>query len=709
MSIPPRPSPLKQPELPPHDKGDMIQMLISMFAGAVGAVGLVGVVFACGIGIALVGVIVFFIIKSLPAWLIWPCFVGAAWGIYAHLTYKPPPQVIEPEPEIHRQEGVFGNGGFAYWREMTAKDVLCVDHDHGRAFDGIYLQAFMNAYGTRREMEQLYYITEYNGIQYESFLHMSYRGEGHVITIAPARSGKGTGAIIPTLAMIMQSLFILDVKGENWFICHKSQQRRGYKIILLNPFQMWGKELGYGPLDHTTRFNPFSRLDPNASDFATNVRNMAVMLIQEAEGVNKYFTDRATDFVACLIAYLTSDADLIANGMNTLPGLRKILGMKLTDLSAFMETAADRSKLPMVQNLALTYTKEKGEEAKELNSTIRTANTALSFLDDERVAYFLSGGDFQFKQLREPKTAVYFIIPLKELTAYSGLVRLIVECCLNDLQQTPAPEDSKVTVILDEVYQLGELPSLKKASGVMAGLNCRLWSIFQDMGQMKTTYGKDWETICANAGALQILGVNDMTTAEYLSKRIGKSTITLTSFTESYNTGIGADGKASSGHSTAWATSMQAGDAVSPQKLMELSTSKRGLVFITGEPHPALTTNIGYHETYGYTDKDGNQRLAPLLALPAPVFQPQEDLLPNATLPKLQAAGIAAAIAWKAEKASLPHDETGRLCFAPAAPLLVEAPEVAQVRLATEEAQAAGRLFCPLPAHAEADGWKEAA
>ncbi|WP_354132466.1 AAA family ATPase [Bradyrhizobium sp. RT4b] len=47
------------------------------------------------------------------------------------------------------------------------------------------------------------------------------------------------------------------------------------------------------------------------------------------------------------------------------------------------------------------------------------------------------------------------------------------------------------------------------------------WPIVQNLSQLKELYPANWETFFANAGAVQAFGVNDRTTGEYISGRLG--------------------------------------------------------------------------------------------------------------------------------------------------------------------------------------------
>jgi type IV secretion system protein VirD4 len=69
---------------------------------------------------------------------------------------------------------------------------------------------------------------------------------------------------------------------------------------------------------------------------------------------------------------------------------------------------------------------------------------------------------------------------------------------------------------------LGRLAAVERAMGLMAGYGVQLWPILQDIHQLRALYGKGANTFLANAGVLQVFGVNDIETAELVARSIGK-------------------------------------------------------------------------------------------------------------------------------------------------------------------------------------------
>ena len=64
---------------------------------------------------------------------------------------------------------------------------------------------------------------------------------------------------------------------------------------------------------------------------------------------------------------------------------------------------------------------------------------------------------------------------------------------------------------------------IEASAGLMAGYGVKLWTVLQDLSQLKAHYPKSWETFLGNAGIIEAFGNTDMTTLEYLSKRMGQS------------------------------------------------------------------------------------------------------------------------------------------------------------------------------------------
>jgi type IV secretion system protein VirD4 len=111
-------------------------------------------------------------------------------------------------------------------------------------------------------------------------------------------------------------------------------------------------------------------------------------------------------------------------------------------------------------------------------------------------------------------------------------LRLVVSLAVAALENAASPSGEErshpVLFILEEFAALGHMRALEQAVSYMAGFGVKLWVVLQDLTQLKRHYQEGWETFLGNAGFIQAFSVSDLTTCEYLSKRLGETTFAVT-------------------------------------------------------------------------------------------------------------------------------------------------------------------------------------
>ena len=75
--------------------------------------------------------------------------------------------------------------------------------------------------------------------------YLRHDGPEHVIAVAPTRSGKGVGLVVPTLLSWNESAVIHDIKGENWQLTAGWRSRFSH-CLLFNPTD--ARSAAYNPL-----------------------------------------------------------------------------------------------------------------------------------------------------------------------------------------------------------------------------------------------------------------------------------------------------------------------------------------------------------------------------------------------------------------------------------------------------------------------------
>lgn len=563
-------------------------ILDSWFAGVfallAGSVGLAGIVIIGAIAL----VVVMLLLTYAPTFTLLVLGGGAAIGWYFH-NHREQPAPAEPrQREWSRPHGSpFGDAGWAYEQEIDAFGL--VPMQEGAWTRGIWLGRAINVEWSQGLDTPL------------TNKHLRYAGENNIVTFSSAGGGKNAAAIMPTLLVNPESAFVNDMKGENWFVTARTRAEFfGHRIVCLNPFNLYGKELGFAaPM--TAHFNPLSKLRPAQPNFVASINTLADALIV-SEAKDPHWSDRARQLCAGLMAHLCEVADdpaLVADAraflqlapaieVNSLPVMRQVLGLGGDALAAFCQQAAAASSVPIVRDNLASF----GENTKEVNGIISTALGQLSFLTEPALIDFLAYSDFDFGDLRREPMTVYCMVPPAYLDTYYRFVRVLVQACFNTLSGSPITERAPVLMLLDEQAKLGGMNIIKTSAATLRGYNVRIWSIFQDLNQVKGLYPDVWETFLANAGVIQVMTVNDAVTANYFSEKIGRRGVTVTSSSLSQNSGTTQSG-ATSGTSSSTSTVEQGQPFFTPQDFYNLP-KRFAVVFVQGLAYPVKVERLEY-------------------------------------------------------------------------------------------------------------------
>ena len=231
-------------------------------------------------------------------------------------------------------------------------------------------------------------------------------GKSHLLTIAPARQGKGTCVVIPNLLHYAGSVFVTDPKGELAAVtANHRRERFGHKIFFLNPWHLHGLS--------QSRFNPLTPLiemfaDPlRHHELGDAVRGLALLLIPEPVGgdKNQYFRDAARNLLEGLILYFVTRGRPIRC---TLPQLWRLV--KSTDM---LEMAfRDMAESDALDGIVAAYGQEflhqfksSGGQFSDFRTTV--SNALQIFRPGGPLAEAVSHTDFSFDDLKAEDTTVY--------------------------------------------------------------------------------------------------------------------------------------------------------------------------------------------------------------------------------------------------------------------------------------------------------------
>lgn len=392
---------------------------------------------------------------------------------------------------------------------------------------------------------------------------LRYTGLAHLLTMAPTRTGKGVGAIIPNLLTLNRSVICIDPKGENTRIAGRARGLFG-NVHILDPFGVTGRA--------SSSFNPLASLDATSLDVAEEAATLADALVYDppAQVAEAHWNEEAKALIAGLILYVVAQEP---PGRRSLATLREHLTAApeaFADLLVQMQGTAAAAGL-----IARAANRHLGKDHREAAGVLSAAQRHTHFLDSPRMTAALGHSDFAFGDLKLDTATVFLVLPPDRLGAYARWLRLMVTQSLQDMARVPARPAAPVLYLLDEFAALGHLAPVERAMGLMAGYGVQLWPILQDIHQLRATYGQSAGTFLSNAGVLQVFGVNDHDSARLVSDLLGQETRVFETTSRDPNAGWAGDRFTYSEQHTGRAL-------LTPDEVRNMAQSKQ-LLFLAGQ------------------------------------------------------------------------------------------------------------------------------
>jgi type IV secretion system protein VirD4 len=352
-----------------------------------------------------------------------------------------------------------------------------------------------------------------------------YPGDRHIMTFGPNGSGKSKRLLYENLKRLKDwSIVVVDPKGELARDTLDIRRRMGSEIIVLDPFRV----SGFDDDGH----NPIAALS-EGDDFPDDAMALAEAIIRIDPGRDSHWPASAQDLVAAFImserlasSYFDGDPEHEVE-LNSFGTVRQNLTQAhgaFRDLITAMLGVADNVGYPELRAKAARFA-DIDEDSKELHSIISTALTQTRWLDSRPIKNSLTTPRAQdFRVLKERPTTVYLVLPPHRLVSHSLWLRLMITSILQPLLKDTNTASVPVLLMLDEYPALAEgdgFPVIARNMAMLRGYNVKLWTVWQDLTQAQRVYNRNWETFASNAGVLQAFQPQDLTTADYLSKRTG--------------------------------------------------------------------------------------------------------------------------------------------------------------------------------------------
>jgi type IV secretion system protein VirD4 len=413
--------------------------------------------------------------------------------------------------------------------------------------------------------------------------YLRFNGSGHLMTIAPTRSGKGVSAIIPNLLDYPHSVIVTDPKGENYAITQRRRKEMGSTVLALDPFAVVEK--------NGAKFNPLDLINPSHPDALDECRSIADLLVysNESSADTEYFNNEAKSLLTGLIFF----ASTLPKTQRNLLSVRAVLELPEDDLKEFMEIKQNDTSCPPLKSASARFLQKAD---KERSAVLSTAQNHTHFLESPRMRTILSASTVNLDQLGSLSLSIFLILPPHRLDSYARWLRLMVGSITLSITSKNKKTEHPVLFLLDEFANLGKMELIKKAYSLMAGYGLNLWAFLQDLNQLKALYKDNWETFLGNSDIIQFFGTNDFFTAEYASKLIGDTTV----YAE--NSGHNKSGKPTELFgSKSVGQSEQARKLLNPDEIRRLDQNK--ILIVSKGQNPVMASKPTYYKDKFFKDK----------------------------------------------------------------------------------------------------------
>ncbi len=350
-----------------------------------------------------------------------------------------------------------------------------------------------------------------------------YHGEqGHALVVGGSRSGKGTCLVMQNLLSNSYegSIVVIDPKGE-----YAAMTARYRKTVLKNNVHIidpWGLQSN-SKITHSipsSCFNPLDILKSDSRDLPDDCDMIAELILPvNSKESDSHFSDKARQLISAYLLHI------VCSGLeNTLYNLRRELRKPLSGTLELLKkmTQSDHSfhgEIIRDNGHELYSFIERGE--REAGSVYSTAHRATDSFKSWALKEGTAKSDFEMKDITADQHVIYICIPPNRLATHYGWLRLMVGNIITTIQNH---SKNRVLMILEEFHVLGHMRLIESSMALMAGYNLQLLPVVQDLNQLKKNYHEGWESFIANTAIQCFLGIEDIFTAEYVSRKLGVKT-----------------------------------------------------------------------------------------------------------------------------------------------------------------------------------------
>lgn len=343
------------------------------------------------------------------------------------------------------------------------------------------------------------------------------QGEGHLITVAPTRSGKGVSYMVPALLNWSGSAVVIDVKGELAAVTARRRRELKQKVFIIDPFGVTDEK-------KTASLNPLDLLEPDNPRFGADALMLARMMVGDySNNKDPFWHERAEALIAGIIQFLAANEKKRPRCIDIAEALER------RENSGLFGRMADNEKPLSVQMRECKYRVARAggavlqkNETRVLTSILSVASSSMSFVDDGRLGDALGRSTVSLASLASDKPmTVYLVMPPDMLASHGRVLKLWLSVIIAKLARRQGYGGPPTMLFVDEAAQIGRMDQLLSAVTLMAGYGVRTWSVWQDLSQLQHAYPKEWRTLLNNSATQLWFGFHNPRMAEEAADAMG--------------------------------------------------------------------------------------------------------------------------------------------------------------------------------------------
>lgn len=375
-----------------------------------------------------------------------------------------------------------------------------------------------------------------------------HAGTSHTLVIAPTRSGKGVGTVVPTCTSYRGSMIIFDPKGELYNMTAGYRSKFSH-VIKFSPVQF-----------ETACFNPLEEVELNQNafrDIGTILQNIFQKSDKGGDSNSDFFDNNARDLLTGVIFHVLSSVGedgkpLYGPKDRTLAGVLTILaraangqdeeGNPLPAGEALLDEMINSKHLDKdgqvsdyIHGIVLDVAMSAKQQHEKVRSDImQTIQSKLNLFRDPFIRNVTSHSDFKLQDFYDSKEPIslYLTLPFGDVDRIMPVFQLIIDFVVRRFSsgEIRAGEKEKVLknpilFMIDEFPVLGNMKFLATSLGILAGYGLRFYLVVQAYQQLVKIYGQE-NTFIDNCRYILIYAPNNPQDAEKFSKMIGKESVT---------------------------------------------------------------------------------------------------------------------------------------------------------------------------------------